>query len=315
MTHEVAVEARNPRVLREMGGGYDQVAKSVVVCIPALNEEASIAKVIVRARKHSDAILVCDDGSTDMTGEIAAALGARVIRHGETKGKGVALRSLISRALQLEPGIVVTLDGDMQHDPSEIPALVDPVRKGEADVVIGTRRMKDGRAPLHRILGNKFLDIVTNMKSGKKVNDSQSGFRAYSARALGQIPFSQKGLTVESQTLIDAIGAGLTIREVPVSTTYEGIKRKRNPAGHLAEIFDYLFSRTLVDKPLVYLGLPGLVIAALGLAAGIRVLDIFLVSNQIAVGTGLVSVILAMVGSVMFSTALILKFLKVHLSG
>jgi len=111
----------------------------VVACIPAYNEEGSIAGVVVQARKYVDRVVVCDDGSVDLTGAIAEGLGAVVVRHGRNLGKGAALRSAFLRARELGADVVAMLDADGQHDPEEIPGLVEPILKGEADMVVGSR--------------------------------------------------------------------------------------------------------------------------------------------------------------------------------
>jgi glycosyltransferase involved in cell wall biosynthesis len=115
----------------------------VVACIPAFNEERTIASVVVRALKYVDRVVVCDDGSGDLTGEIAEGLGAFVLRHDRNMGKGVAVRTAFRYAKDLEPDVVVMLDGDGQHDLGEIPRLVEPVVVGEADMVVGSRYVLD----------------------------------------------------------------------------------------------------------------------------------------------------------------------------
>jgi glycosyltransferase involved in cell wall biosynthesis len=284
-----------------------------VVLIPAFNEEKTIAKVIVQAKKYADEIIVVDDGSTDSTAMIAEALGATLIRHRSNMGKGAALRSLVEEARKREAAVFITMDADGQHDPKEIPSIAEPVLKGEADIVIGMREMTAGSAPRERIVGNRVLDAIISVKAGRNIKDTQSGFRAYSAKALHTIDFKQEGMAVETQTLIDAANAGLRIVEVPVSTTYEGIKARRNPAMHFSSILDYILSRTVVDSPLLYLGLPGLVSVLLGVVAGLIVIDTFFRTRLIAIGTALISAILIIIGIVALATALILKFLKVQL--
>jgi len=155
----------------------------IVAGIPALNEEATIAKVLIRANRHVDKVLVVDDGSSDDTGLIAENLGATVIRHKRNLGKGVALRGCLDWARDQGVEVLVTLDADGQHNPDEIPKLIDPILRGEADVSIGSRRLTGG-APAYRRLGARFLDHATRVKSSDSVVDSQSGFRAYSRRAL-----------------------------------------------------------------------------------------------------------------------------------
>ena len=283
-----------------------------VVGIPAFNEEASIAKVIVGARSFADEIIVVDDGSTDATPMIAQALNVTLIRHKTNLGKGAALRTLMAEAKTRDSKVVVTIDADGQHDPREIPLVSEPILNGEADIVIGVRSTRV--MPRERVIGNKVLDIATSGKAGVKLEDTQSGFRAYSRRALDLLDFSVKGMAVESQTLIDASKAELRIVGVPVSTTYGGVKRKRNALSQFSEILDYLLSRTVVDSPLLYLGVPGLVAVLIGVGAGILVVNTFLRTHLIATGTGLVAAILIVTGVVAMATGLILKFLKVQMS-
>ena len=106
----------------------------VVACIPAFNEEGSIAGVVVQARKYVDRVVVCDDGSVDLTGAIAEGLGAVVIRHERNMGKGAALNSSFRYVRDLKPDVVVVLDADGQHDPGEIPRLVEPGLGGAAEL-------------------------------------------------------------------------------------------------------------------------------------------------------------------------------------
>jgi glycosyltransferase involved in cell wall biosynthesis len=292
-----------------------QDKEKIVVCIPAYDEERSIAKVILKARKYTDSIIVCDDGSGDMTGEISRALGVTVIRHERNLGKGEALRSLIERAKTLVPTAVVTIDADGQFDSDDIPKVSAPILNAEADIVIGVREMRSGTVPRERIVGNKVLDAITSAKAGEGLHDTQSGFRAYSAKALDKIDFTQRGMAIESQTLIDATSVGLRIKEVLISVKYQGIPAKRNPLRHLSEVVDYLLTRTIVDSPLLYLGLPGLVALVIGVVAGVRVLSIFAATRVIAIGTALISVMLVVVGAVMVATSVILKFIRAQVRG
>src|SRR5207253_1199018 len=105
---------------------------------------------------------------------------------------------------------------DGQHDPEDIPRLVEPIVASEADIVIGARPMKTNVMPRGRIVGNKLLDTITSSSSGKRITDTQSGFRAYSSDALQKIGFTARGMAIESQTLLDAAKAGLRIAEVSV---------------------------------------------------------------------------------------------------
>jgi glycosyltransferase involved in cell wall biosynthesis len=110
----------------------------IVACIPAYNEEDTIAKIILLTKKYVDKVIVCDDGSTDLTGEIAVGLSALLIKHTQRKGYGDAIRSLFNEAIKLGADLVVTLDGDGQHNPDELPRLIEPILCGNADMVIGS---------------------------------------------------------------------------------------------------------------------------------------------------------------------------------
>jgi glycosyltransferase involved in cell wall biosynthesis len=281
----------------------------VVVCIPAFNEEATIAKVIIGVSRYAETIIVCDDGSTDMTGEIAQALGAIVITHETNLGKGEALKSLVNQAKKIESRVVLTIDADGQHDPSDIPNLVRGILNGESDIVIGVRSLTAAQMPRHRIIGNRFLNVVVGRMANVKLHDTQSGFRAYSRRALELLPFEQSGLAIESQTIISAAALKLKVKEVPISVQYKGIQRKRSFAVHFSEVIDYLLSKTIADSPLLYLGVPGVFAIILGAAAWLRVLDIYTTTGLIAIGTGLVGLTLLVVGTVTLAASLIIKIL------
>ena len=158
----------------------------VAVGIPAYNEEHSIAGIIVEAQKHADAVIVCDDGSTDLTAQIAQRLGADVVSHKQNSGYGVALKSLFCRALDFGADVLVTLDGDGQHTASEIPQVINPIIESKADVVIGSRFIDERgtvEMPFYRQVGAKLVTKMVNGSVKKGVSDSQSGFRAYNKKA------------------------------------------------------------------------------------------------------------------------------------
>jgi len=288
--------------------------RTLIAIIPAFNEEKSIAKVLLMTEKFVDRIIVVDDGSNDLTGDIAKKLGFETLRHESNEGKGSALRTGIEYARKkLKFDVLVTLDSDLQHDPTEIPRLVDPIIEGSADIVIGVRPMEPGIMPRERIVGNKLLDAMSSSQEGKKHRDTQSGFRAYSESALGKIHFLENGMAIESQTYMDAVSAGLRIIEVPISTTYAGIVPKRSRLNHFSQIVDYLLTRTIADSPLLYLGVPGIIGVIIGVLAGLRVVEIFVNNHQqIAAGTALLSVTFIIIGAVLIATSLIIKLLKIQ---
>jgi glycosyltransferase involved in cell wall biosynthesis len=135
----------------------------IIVAIPALNEERSIAKVVLMARAHVDKVLVCDDGSTDMTGPIAAALGAEVVRHPRNLGYGAALATLFRTAREIGADVLVTLDGDGQHDPNSIPNVIEPILRGDCDICIGSRFVQGltSDVPKYRKVGIEAINALS----------------------------------------------------------------------------------------------------------------------------------------------------------
>lgn len=281
--------------------------------IPAYNEEKTIAKVILTTGKFVSKVIVVDDGSADLTGEIAERMGAITLRHRSNEGKGAALRTGVEYAKKESFDILVTLDADSQHDPNDIPRVVEPLLQKSADIVIGVRQMDSSVMPRDRIAGNKIFDVMTN-KNGSKIRDTQSGFRAYTFDALNKIKFIENGMAVESQTFVDALNSGLKIKEVPVFTTYEGIAPKRSRVRHFSQVLDYMITRTVADSPFLYMGLPGIAAVIIGIVAGLRVIAIFLNNHQIAAGTALIAIMLVIIGSVLMATSMVIKLLKIQSS-
>jgi len=199
----------------------------IVACIPAFNEESNIASVLVRTLKIVDKVYVCDDGSTDLTGEISESLGAVVIRHDKNMGKGAAVRDLFKAVTVLNPSVVVTIDADQQHNPEDILRLVEPVLDNRADIVIGSRFIEGSSmdAPFYRRLGLSLINSVSSKSTGSSVSDSQSGFRAFSLKALAVMEdFKSEGFGVETEQLALAHKYGLSVFEVPDTIKYRGLK-------------------------------------------------------------------------------------------
>ena len=205
---------------------------NVVAIIPAYNEEKALADVIGKTLGHVDEVIVVDDGSSDKTSEVAIEAGARVIRHSVNLGKGEALKSGF-KAIG-DDSIIITIDGDGQHNPSEIPDLVRPIIEDGADLVNGSRYMNgpEENTPAYRRVGQKVLDIATNISAGTKVTDSQSGFRAFSPQSKNVFRFKDTGFGIESEMLVDAAEAGLKIVEVPITVRYDLDGSTKDPITH-----------------------------------------------------------------------------------
>jgi len=175
-----------------------------IACIPAYNEENTIYSVIKGVSNYVDRIIVCNDGSNDNTVKKAEEAGAIVISHKRNSGKGAALKSLFNYAKKMNFDTLVTIDGDGQFLPQEVPKLIAPIAKNDYDVVIGCRLNSGSEMPGYRKFGNKVLDKLTTAASELPFKDSQSGFRAYSKKAIEQIEFKSDGFASDSEILVSA---------------------------------------------------------------------------------------------------------------
>lgn len=278
----------------------------VVALIPAYNEERFIGSVVIAARNYVDLVVVVDDGSSDHTAQIARQAGAVVLRHTQNQGKAAAVNTGFSYLRDLEPGAVVMLDGDGQHSPQDIPVVLGPVLAGEADLVIGSR-FKDVKSdiPLYRQVGQHGLTLTTNLASGVWVGDSQSGFRAFSAKALKHFSFSQGGFSLESEMQFLAGELGLRVVEVPIHVTYAE-PPKRNPISHGMQVLNGILHLVGQTRPLLFFGLSGTVVFLAGLSLGLHVTRIFMQTGQLAIGYGLITVMLCVIGVVLIFAGIIL---------
>ncbi|MEM2909449.1 MAG: glycosyltransferase family 2 protein [Nitrososphaerota archaeon] len=279
----------------------------VVACIPAYNEERTIAKVILKAQKHVDVVLVCDDGSADMTAEIAGRMGATVLRHENNKGKGAALRTLFDAALKMDADIVVTLDADGQHDPDDIPVLIEPIKQNMADIVIGSRFLSSTKdVPLYRRFGNKILNFLTSTASKKRLTDTQSGFRAYSFGAIKSITIIEDGIGVDSQIIMDALKKNLRIVERGISVHYEKGTSTYNPVTHMSNVIVSIINYAIRKRPLTLVGVPGFLISIAGFGLIVYVIQRFFEVKELAVGTMFIGALIFMIGIFMMLTAIML---------
>ncbi|ASJ16396.1 dolichol-phosphate mannose synthase [Thermococcus chitonophagus] len=188
----------------------------ITIVIPAYNEGKRIGEVLSKIPDFVDEVIVVDDGSTDNTSEVAKSFGATVVRLERNSGKGAALREGVKKA---NGDIIVLMDADGQHDPREIPKLLEPIIQGKADFVIGKRIIKKGKRPLIRKLSNWITSTLISLKVGEMIEDSQSGFRAIKRGFIPEITSNR--YEVETEVLIKAKRLGARIIEVPISTRYD----------------------------------------------------------------------------------------------
>lgn len=205
----------------------------MIAAIPAYNVSQFIADVVSKANKHVAEVVVVDDGSTDGTELVARAAGAAVVKHKINQGAGAATRSCFEVALRKRADVLVTLDGDGQHNGEEIPTVVAPILDGKADLVIGSRFLdKQSQIPRYRKFGIDIITWLYNFAAKVKVSDAQSCYRAYSKKALVTLNITEKGFGFSVQVLIQARQRGLVITEVPIYCVYHEGSHSLNPVVH-----------------------------------------------------------------------------------
>jgi glycosyltransferase involved in cell wall biosynthesis len=288
---------------------------SLVACIPAFNEERLIAHIILEAQKHVDLVLVCDDGSSDNTSEISKSVGALVIENEKNIGKGAAAKHALKSALKLDADYIIMLDGDGQHDPGEIPQLIEPLIKGEADLVIGSRYVEGSRseAPLYRRIGLRIIEKLSKQYINEDVRDSQSGFRSFSHEALSKIINTKSnGFGLESEQLLLASQNGLKILEVPVNIRYEGlgITSTKHPIIHGIEIVVNILRLVVEKNPMEILGIPGIVSLFLGAIMFSMFLHYFNVSRYFSFPLALLSTFALIFGALLTMSAFLFYAVK-----
>jgi glycosyltransferase involved in cell wall biosynthesis len=247
--------------------------KGLTAVIPAYNEELVIGSVVLRTRQYVERVIVVDDGSSDRTSEVAKMAGAEVIRLDANTGKAYALLLGLRHAHNMGCTAAVMLDADGQHDPREIPRVAGLVMDGKADLVIGSRFLKRNNGiPRYRQVGQKTLDLFTNIGANSRVTDSQSGFRAISCKALEHLDFRSDGYNVESDMINHFSKLGLAIQEVPISVKYDvPHKHKKNPVSHGIGVLSRLVNLIGYRRPLLLFGIPGFAFIVGGMVAEIWV--------------------------------------------
>ncbi len=291
--------------------GSSQISQKplIVGCIPAFNEEKCIAKVILLAQKYVDKVIVCDDGSSDMTGEIAKRLGALVIRHEKNKGYGASLRGLFNKARELEPIAIVTLDGDGQHNPEYIHEVVKPILDGRADVVIGSRFLDErsgNNVPRLRRIGIRLITNMTKTVSYDHITDAQSGYRAYSEKALSLLDPTECGMGASTEILMKAKKHGLTVAEVPVTVNYDEESNTHNPVSHGIGVVLSTIKHWSIHRPLVFYGVPGCLALIVAMGFWLWALQGFAMTRTLSTNITLVAVFTTIAGLVLLTTAIML---------
>ena len=264
---------------------------------------------MIRTRQFVNKVIVIDDGSLDMTSIIAEHAGAEVIRLSKNHGKAYAVLRGFDRARQLNADIVVMLDADGQHHPEEIPSIIAPILKDEADLVIGSRFLKDGNSiPLYRKIGQKTLDTFTKFASSYKSTDSQSGFRALNSKALNSFTIEPSGYDIESVMISFLSDKGFRIFEVPIDVNYEvPHKHKANFFNHGMAVLSNLIGIIGYRRPLLTFGIPGLILLLIGLYFAFLAFTEFAVNKAVYLSYTAIGAVGLVSGLLLVNMALILN--------
>jgi len=291
---------------------------NIIAIIPSYNEEIPLGTVVLRTLQYVDKVIVIDDGSSDKTKEVAKLAGAEVISHPTNLGKGQGIKTgfeaikNINNNNSLNFDIVITIDGDGQNNPDEIPLLVSPIKSGLADLVNGSRYIEgiEDDTPAYRRVGQKVLDKATNISSGLDITDSQSGFRAFSIKSLDYFKLKDSGFGIESEMLSDAAEAGLKIVEVPITVRYDLDGSTKNPVTHGVGVLLKIIKDMELRRPLIYFTLPGFIIFLIGIFTGIWFLNDYISGTSINFGPTIISIMLIIVGLFLMLNGILLDSIR-----
>jgi glycosyltransferase involved in cell wall biosynthesis len=290
----------------------------IIVCMPAYNEEKNIASIVKRARDYADEVIVCDDGSSDNTSSLAKQEGAIVINHTKNSGYGKTIRTLFQSALERSGEIIVTIDSDGQHDPEQIPTVIEPMLKSGFDIVIGSRFIenKDNlKVPLYRSFGIKTITKFTKQASFSNLTDAQSGFRGYTRHALEALNLNEDGMQISTEILLNAKSKKLSITEVPITISYDVDKSStHNFLSHGIGVLFSVIQFISLRHPLIFYGIPGVALLIVSGYFAYNALELFSTTRFISINLLLLSITASIIGIILLTTGSILFTISVMLT-
>jgi glycosyltransferase involved in cell wall biosynthesis len=279
----------------------------ITVGIPAFNEAKNIAAIITELKKITDSIVVCDDGSSDLTAEISEKLGVTVIKHEKNMGYGAAINSIFKKCIEIRSDVLVTFDADGQHRIDDLEKVLQPIKKNQADVVIGSRFLDNkSDVPNYRKVGIKIITKVTNASIKKKLTDSQSGFRAYNRQVLTQINPSDIGMGISTEILIKASSKGLRITEVPIKILYPENTSTHNAISHGTSVLISTIKFTSIEHPLKFYGIPSLIFLILGSIFTYLAVEYYVDVGRLNPNLTLIGMGTVLIGIVLLNAAILL---------
>ena len=279
----------------------------VIIGIPAFNEEKNIGAIVAKLKIKYDHVIVCDDGSSDMTQTIASSLGAIVVKHPKNLGYGAAIKTIFNESKKIDGDVLVTFDADGQHQISEIDSVLKPLFENKADIVIGSRFLGTTKnLPKYRKFGIKTITGLTNTMTGSNLSDAQSGFRAYSKNVLNEISPTDSGMGISTEILIKSSNKNMKITEVPITISYENNSHSQEPISHGASVIVSTIKHVAMERPLLYYGVTGLFFLIVGLIFGGWTIQIYSETGSVTTNIALVGIGGVILGTILLITATIL---------
>ena len=288
----------------------------IIIGIPAFNEEKNIAGIITKLSDITDTIIVCNDGSSDLTSDIAEKMGAFVINHEKNLGYGAAIRSIFLKAKELDGDILVTFDADGQHRIEDVEKVTKPIIDQEADLVIGSRFLDESEkeVPQYRKVGIKVITKITNASIKEQLTDSQSGFRAYSKKVLAELNPSELGMGISTEILIKASSKNFRITEVPIKILYTGDTSTHNPVSHGSSVILSTIKYTSIEHPLKFYGIPSMILFIIGISFTYLSAEYYAEIGRlntnltiIAAGTVLIAIVLLITSILLYSLVSVVR--------
>tara|TARA_B110000014_G_scaffold215612_1_gene169344 strand:- start:1055 stop:1936 length:882 start_codon:yes stop_codon:yes gene_type:complete len=279
----------------------------ITIGIPAFNEEKNISLIIKKLNKLADSVIVCDDGSTDSTYDIAKKEGAIMIKHKKNMGYGAAIHSIFQKSIEINSDVLVTFDADGQHRIEDISSILEPIKNNNADIVIGSRFLENNNnVPNYRKFGIKIITQVTNSSIKNKLTDSQSGFRAYNKKVLLEINPSEIGMGISTEILIKASSKNFRITEVPIKILYEGNTSTHNPLSHGTSVLISTIKYTSIEHPLKFYGVPSLIFLIIGICFSYIAIDFYVNFGRLNTNLTILAAGTILIGIVLLISAILL---------
>jgi glycosyltransferase involved in cell wall biosynthesis len=280
----------------------------IIIGIPAFNEEKNIASIITKLTNITDTVIVCNDGSSDLTSKIAEKMGAIVINHKKNLGYGGAIRSIFFKAKEMNGDVLVTFDADGQHRVEDIQNVIEPIINQEADLVIGSRFLDESEkeVPQYRKVGIKVITKITNASIKKQLTDSQSGFRAYSKQVINELNPSELGMGISTEILIKASGKDFKISEVPIKIIYSGDTSTHNPITHGSSVIISTIKYTSLQRPLTFYGIPSMIFLIIGSVFSYLAIQYYVEVGRLNTNLTTIGASTVVIGVVLLITAILL---------